>query len=116
MSKFHEWRKRYGKVNDHNRLVPRDHWLEAWQREAIVTFHDHPLEGYRRLTYMMLDADVVAASATTVYRVLAAAGCFARWNCTESAKGKGREAGTPVGSTFCPARCSKWRGCHSPLI
>jgi len=90
MSKFYDWRARYGKVNEHNALVPRDHWLEAWEREAILAFYaDHPLEGYRRLTYMMMDADVVAASAATVYRVLAAAGCFARWNRTESAKGKG---------------------------
>ena len=34
MSKFYDWRQRYGKVNEHNRLVPRDHWLEAWEREA----------------------------------------------------------------------------------
>jgi transposase InsO family protein len=90
MSKFYDWRKRYGKVNEHNRLVPRDHWLEDWEREAIVAFHyDHPLEGYRRLTYMMIDADVVAASAATVYRVLSGAGCFERWNRGESAKGRG---------------------------
>jgi putative transposase len=90
MSKFYDWRERYGKVNEHNALVPRDHWLETWEREAIVAFHhEHPLEGYRRLTYMLMDADAVAASTATVYRVLAEAGCFARWNRTESAKGKG---------------------------
>ena len=38
---------------------------------------------------MMMDADVVAASPATVYRVLQAAGCFARWNRTESSKGQG---------------------------
>ena len=82
--------KRYGKVNEHNALVPRDHWLEAWERTAIVAFHaDHALEGYRRLTYMMMDADVVAASPATVYRVLASAGCFERWNRTPSKKGAG---------------------------
>jgi transposase InsO family protein len=92
MSKFYDWQKRYGKVNEHNSLVPRDHWLEAWEREAILAFHhEHPLEGYRRLTYMMMDADRVAASPATVYRVLDGAGCFARWNRTESAKGKGFE-------------------------
>jgi transposase InsO family protein len=92
MSKFHDWRQRYGKVNEHNRLVPRDHWLEAWEKEAILTFHvDRLLEGYRRLTYMLMDADVVAASPATVYRVLKQAGCFARWNRAESAKGKGFE-------------------------
>jgi hypothetical protein len=90
MSKFYDWRKRYGKVNEHNALVPRDHWLEDWEKRAILDFYaEHPLEGYRRLTYMMMDADVVAASPATVYRVLAAAGCFARWNRKESSKGKG---------------------------
>jgi transposase InsO family protein len=90
MSKFYDWRERYGKVNEHNALVPRDHWLEAWEREVILAFHaEHPLEGYRRLTYMMMDADLVAASPATVYRVLSWAGSFARWNRAETAKGKG---------------------------
>ena len=92
MSKFYDWRKRYGQVNEHNALVPRDHWLESWEREAIVAFHaEHPLDGYRRLTYMLMDADVVAASPATVYRVLDAAGCFDRWNSAESRKNKGFE-------------------------
>lgn len=30
----------------------------------------NPLEGYRRLTFMMLDADIVAVSPTSVWRVL----------------------------------------------
>lgn len=92
MSKFYDWRKRYGKVNEHNRLVPRDHWLADWEREAILTFYrEHPLEGYRRLTYMMMDADVVAASPATVYRILKSAGCFHRWNRMQSSKGSGFE-------------------------
>jgi hypothetical protein len=34
--------------------------LEPWEKEAIIGFHlKNPLEGYRRLTFMMLDADVV---------------------------------------------------------
>lgn len=90
MSKYYDWTKRYGQVNEHNRLVPRDHWLEAWEREAILAFHtQHPLEGYRRLTYMLMDVDVVAASPATVYRVLKQAGRFARWNRSESSKGQG---------------------------
>jgi hypothetical protein len=32
-----------------------------WEKQAIVGFHfKNPLEGYRRLTFMMLDADTVA--------------------------------------------------------
>jgi putative transposase len=89
-SKYHDWRRRYGKVNEHNALVPRDHWLEDIERQAILAYHaEHPGQGYRRLTYMMMDADIVAASPTTVYRVLKSAGCLARWNSKESCKGKG---------------------------
>jgi len=89
-SKFYDWKQRYGQVNEHNALVPRDHWLEDWEKRAILDFHaEHPLAGYRRLTYMMMDADVVAASPATVYRVLQQAGCFARWNRAENGKGKG---------------------------
>ena len=36
--KYRDWRHRYGKVNEHNRWVPRDHWLESWEKEAIVEF------------------------------------------------------------------------------
>ena len=89
-SKFYDWRKRYGKVNEHNGWVPRDHWLEDWEKQAILTFYaEHPDEGYRRLTYMMMDADIVAASPASVYRVLKASGAFDRWNRTKSSKGSG---------------------------
>ena len=88
--KFFDWRQRYGKANEHNALVPRDHWLEARERQAIVDYFDrHPLEGYRRLTFMMLDEDVVAVSPATTYRVLAAAGRLDRWARTPSKKGTG---------------------------
>jgi transposase InsO family protein len=89
-SKYHDWKSRYGKVNEHNALVPRDHWLTDDEEEAIVKFHDeHPLEGYRRLTFMMLDRDVVATSPTSVYRVLKEAGRLRRWNQKSSKKGTG---------------------------
>jgi putative transposase len=80
--KFRDWRTRYGKANEHNHLVPRDHWLEKWEKEAIVKFfHEYPLEGYRRLCFMMLDRDIVAVSPASVYRVLKGEGLLAnRWN------------------------------------
>src|SRR5207245_11273422 len=34
-SKFYDWKARYGKVNEHNAQIPRDHWLEDWEKEAI---------------------------------------------------------------------------------
>lgn len=88
--KFFDWRKRYGKVNEHNALVPRDHWLTPEEKLGIVAFHErYPLEGYRRLTFMMIDQDVVAASPASVYRVLSAAGLLDRWNPKPSLKGTG---------------------------
>ena len=89
-SKFHDWRARYGLANEHNALVPRDWWLEPWEKTAILDFHaGHPLEGYRRLAFMMLDADVVAVSPSSVYRVLRDAGLMKAHNIKPSLKGKG---------------------------
>ncbi len=88
--KFRDWRVRYGKVNEHNYLVPRDHWLEEWEKKAIIDFYyQYPLEGYRRLCFMMLDRDLVAVSPTSVYRVLKAEGLLGnRWQ-KPSRKGTG---------------------------
>ncbi len=30
--KYHRWQERYGQANEHNGLVPRDHWLEDWEK------------------------------------------------------------------------------------
>ncbi len=88
--KYYDWKKRYGKANEHNGNVPRDHWLEAWERQAIIDFFQaHPLDGYRRLAFMMLDEDVVAASPSSVYRVLRGAGLLNRSNGKPSKKGTG---------------------------
>ncbi len=89
-SKFYSWRKRYGRVNEHNGWIPRDFWLADWEKQAIVNFHlRNPLEGYRRLTFMMLDGDVVAVSPSSVWRVLSQAGLLRKWNGAPSKKGTG---------------------------
>jgi len=89
-SKYYDWQNRYGKANEHNALVPRDFWLEDWEKQAIIDFYlEHPQEGYRRLTFMMLDRDVVAVSPSSVYRVLSAADLLWRWNGKASKKGTG---------------------------
>jgi transposase InsO family protein len=59
-------------------------------RRSIIEYHGrNPLEGYRRLTFMMLDADIVSVSPSTVYRVLRQAGLLDRWNRKASKKGTG---------------------------
>jgi len=89
-SKFHQWQKRYGRPNAHNGRMPRDGWLADWERRAILDYHaKFPLEGYRRLAFMMLDDDVVAVSPSSVYRVLKAAGRLDRKWQKPSKKGSG---------------------------
>lgn len=91
-SKYYDWVQRYGKVNEHNSWIPRDFWLEDWEKQAIIAFHaQYPLEGYRRLAFMMLDADVVHVSPSSVYRILAGKGLLGRWNRKSSKKGLGFE-------------------------
>jgi transposase InsO family protein len=88
--KFSRWRERYGKANEHNAQVPREHWLEEWEKQAIINYaRQHPLVGYRTLAFMMLDADVAAVAPTTTYRVLKAADLIGRSGGKPSKKGTG---------------------------
>jgi hypothetical protein len=65
-----------------------DWWLEEWEKQAILDFYDkHPLEGYQRLIFMMLDGDIVAVSPSSTYRVLKTAGRLDRKIVTPSTKG-----------------------------
>src|SRR5262249_30229468 len=91
------------------------------EKQAILDCHAlFPLEGYRRLTFMMLDRDIVACSPSSVYRVLKAAGLLDRHTPKASSKGKGfvqplrpqsigtlmsRTSTSPARSTTCAA-CS----------
>lgn len=89
-SKFYSWKERYGRLNEHNGHIPRDFWLEDWEKQAIVDYrHQYPHEGYRRLAYMMMDDDVVAVSPSSVYRVLDQADLLRKWNTQSSSKGTG---------------------------
>ncbi len=89
-SKYYDWCQRYALPNAHNAWVPRTFWLLPEERQAILDFQGvHPDEGYRRLCFMMLDADVVAASPSSVYRVLKSAGCIGALGHTPSSKGQG---------------------------
>jgi putative transposase len=78
---FNRWSRRQSSPNQRNATVPRDFWLKNWEKVAIIAFDDvYPQKGYRRLTYMMLDDDVVAVSPSSIYHVLEAAGkLLPRW-------------------------------------
>lgn len=87
---YHRWKARYHQPNAHNSLIPKAFWLLDWEKQAIIEFYfQHPEEGYRRLSYRMLDEDVVAVSASSVYRQLKFSGLLAASTKTPSKKGKG---------------------------
>jgi putative transposase len=89
-NRYNEWKKRYGRENYHNNWIPRDYWILDWEKEAIISYYlDHPLDGYRRVTYMMIDDNIVAVSPSTVYRILAAANLLGKRKNKKTKKGKG---------------------------
>lgn len=90
-SKYHTWIPKYENPKNHNGKQPKRHWILDWEREAIIDYaKTHSNEGYRRLTYMMLDENVVAVSPSTTYRVLKGKGLLNIWNRTKkSTKGTG---------------------------
>jgi len=71
--RYYDWENRYGKPNEHNKNIPKGHWLTPEEEEAIVRYyceHYNDLDGYRRMCYKMIDEDVVYATPSSVYRVL----------------------------------------------
>lgn len=89
-SKFYDWGNRIGIPNMHNGLVPKEHWILDSEREAVIDFFEkHPLDGYRRLSYMMIDEDIAMLSPSTVYRVLKDANLMGNRSRKPSLKGTG---------------------------
>jgi transposase InsO family protein len=90
-SKYYSWIDRHELPNNHNGFIPKKHWILDREREAIINYARlHSGEGYRRLTYMMIDDNIVAVSPSTTYRVLKSAGLLNRWNKVKrSSKGNG---------------------------
>jgi len=91
MSKYQDWLKRYGRSNCHNGKNPRSWWIMGWEKEAVVEYcRERISEGYRRLTYRMIDEDIAAVSPASVYRILKEKDLLNRWNGKKSSsKGNG---------------------------
>lgn len=95
---YYRWLKRTGQPTRHNGKIPKSHWLtpeeikniEDYAREHH-SFNDYYLrDGYCRIAYSMLDEDIVAASPSSVYRVLKRAGLLNLWNTAKkNLKGSG---------------------------
>lgn len=86
-SKFYSWTSRLNKPNYHNSTLPKSNWLLEEEKQALLAYAKrHPGEGYRRLTYMMMDEDVTAVSPSTTYRLLKGYGLLNEWNTVKDDK------------------------------
>lgn len=89
--RYYEWERRKDQPNKHNAPIPKSHWVLESERLAIIDYaKGHLQAGYRRMTYLMLDEDVVAVSPSTTYRVLKESGLIQPWT-KRSSKGTGFE-------------------------
>ena len=89
-SRYYDWVKRQGIINRHNGKIPKAHWILPEEKEKIIKYcKTKQGEGYRLLTYMMLDENIVAVSPSATYRILKQAGLLNRWNPKKSLKGTG---------------------------
>lgn len=96
--KYYRWIKRSGSKSLHNGQIPKTHWLTPKEVEAVIAYaKDHYAtndfflrDGYRRVAYAMLDKDIVAASPSSIYRILKKEGLLNKWNVAKrSLKGRG---------------------------
>jgi len=86
-SKFYSWNGRLQKPNFHNSSLPKSNWLLEDEKQALLGYaKKHTGEGYRRLTYMMLDENVAAVSPSTTYRLLKGYGLLDEWNTVKDPK------------------------------
>lgn len=91
-----DWRNRSGDPNLHNGKIPKENQLEDWEKKAIVDYYiSHPFNGYRRITYMMIDENIIATSPPTVYRVLKSSGVMRKWDNKKSTSQKGKGFNQP---------------------
>ncbi|EDM26821.1 hypothetical protein LNTAR_06234 [Lentisphaera araneosa HTCC2155] len=91
-SKFYQWKKRKGKANQHNGKQPKDFWITEDERRAVIEYYQsHRQEGYRAVTYMMIDENVAYMSSSSVYRILSDAELMRTKATKKSTKGNGFE-------------------------
>lgn len=97
-NKYYKWKNRLGIENNHNGKIPKAHWLTPEEKQAVIDFatrfinsHQYYLnDGYRRIAYMGIDANLFACSPITVYRILSKAGLLGKWkNRKKGTKGTG---------------------------
>lgn len=81
-SSYYNWAKRceQNRLTDHKPLGKNPFRLLDWEKEAIRDYYiENQENGYRRITYMMIDQNIVCTSPSTVYRYLKSEGLLMRW-------------------------------------
>lgn len=81
-ARYRDWTKRAAadQLTDRRPVAPLRDGILVEERAAVIDYAlSHPKEGYRRLTWQMIDADVAYLSASSVYRILNDADLLARW-------------------------------------
>ena len=96
-SKFRDWENRFGQPNQHNSQAPQCHQITPEEYFSIVQYARrsesestvYSKNGYRRLTYMMIDKNIAFVSPSSVYRILQKEGLLNQWSPKTSKKGDG---------------------------
>ena len=90
-SRYYEWKRRKNMPNQHNHTIPKSHWILDEEKEGIIHFCKERIkeEGYKRLTYQMIDSNIAFVSESTTYRILKQAECVEKKSDRTSSKGKG---------------------------
>ena len=81
-ARYRDWGKRaaLAQLADRPPLAPSRDGILAEEKAAVIQYAlAHPKDGYRRLTWQMIDADVAYLSESSVYRILNASDLLARW-------------------------------------
>lgn len=81
-SRYRDWMRRADadRLLDRVPVAPSRDGILVEEKQAVITYAlAHPKDGYRRLTWQMIDADVACLSESSVYRVLREADLLARW-------------------------------------
>lgn len=82
-STYHNWRNRQSgdRLTDIKPIGINPAQLLDWEEDAIVDYYlEHQEQGYRRITFMMIDENIVYVSPSIVYRCLKCHGLLMRWS------------------------------------
>ena len=81
-ARYRAWTQRQARdaLADRPPVAALEHGILAEEKAAVIAYAlAHPKDGYRRLAWQMVDADVAYVSPSSVYRILDDADLLSRW-------------------------------------